>query len=50
MKVVWSRRAAEHLNAIRDYIEQDNSDAAERIAQRIRETAGQEECWAPGSL
>lgn len=35
MKVVWSRRAVEHLGKIREYIEEDDPAAAERVAQRI---------------
>ena len=37
MKVVWSRRAAAHLIAIQEYIEQDSQDAAQRVAERILE-------------
>jgi toxin ParE1/3/4 len=35
MTVVWSRRAVEHLSKIREYIEEDDPAAAERVAQRI---------------
>ena len=35
MKIVWTRRAIRHLEAIREYIGQDNPNAAERVAQRI---------------
>jgi len=38
MKLIWSRRAVEHLTAIREYIEHDNPDAAERVAARIIES------------
>lgn len=41
MKIVWSRRAAAHLVAIREYVEQDNPEAAGRLARRIREAVEQ---------
>lgn len=37
MKIVWSRRALAHLSALRDYIAEDNPQAAEAIAERILE-------------
>ena len=37
MTVVWSRRAVEHLTAIRDYIAEDNPTAAQEVATRILE-------------
>jgi toxin ParE1/3/4 len=40
MRIVWSRRAAAHLTAIRDYIDEDNPEAAERVARRIRDVVG----------
>lgn len=40
MRIAWSRRAAAHLVAIRDYIEEDNPEAAERVARRIRDAVG----------
>jgi plasmid stabilization system protein ParE len=41
MRSVWSRRAAGHLVAIREYIEQDNAKAAELVALRIRDAVRQ---------
>jgi toxin ParE1/3/4 len=41
MKISWSRRAAEHLAAIRKYIEEDNPEAAQRVALRIIECVRQ---------
>lgn len=41
MRIVWSRRAAAHLVAIREYIEQDNAKAAELVALRIRDAVQQ---------
>lgn len=35
MTVVWSPRAVRHLVQLREYIEQDNPDAAARTARRI---------------
>ena len=35
MKIVWSRRAIRHLVKLRDYIAQDNPDAAAYVAARI---------------
>jgi toxin ParE1/3/4 len=35
MKIVWSRRAIRHLIKLRDYIAQDNPDAAADIAARV---------------
>ncbi len=34
MRIVWSRRAAAHLVAIREYIEHDNPEAAEGVARQ----------------
>jgi toxin ParE1/3/4 len=39
MKVVWSRRALQHLVSVRDYIAMDNPRAAAEIASRILEAA-----------
>ena len=41
MKIVWSRRAIRHLVAVRDYIAQNNPEAAAEIAAKILETVGQ---------
>jgi toxin ParE1/3/4 len=41
MRIVWSRRAVEHLNAIRGYIERDDPGAAERVARHVAECVGQ---------
>ncbi len=35
MKIDWTPRAVRHLEAIREYIGQDNPKAAERVARRI---------------
>ena len=35
MKIVWSRRAIRHLTQIRDHIEKDNPQAAQKVAMRI---------------
>lgn len=35
MRVVWSRRALRHLQALREYIAQDNPASAQRVAQRV---------------
>jgi toxin ParE1/3/4 len=35
MKIEWSRRAAQHLAAIRSYIGKDSPKSAERVAARI---------------
>jgi toxin ParE1/3/4 len=35
MRIVWSRRALRHLRHLRDYIAQDNPDAAPRVAERL---------------
>jgi len=35
MKVVWSRRAIRHLEAVQDYIAGDNQKASQRVAQLI---------------
>jgi plasmid stabilization system protein ParE len=40
MRVRWSRRSREHLVDIREYIRQQNGDAAERVRLRIIETVG----------
>ncbi len=37
MKVAWSRRAVNHLTAVRDYIARENPEAARQIAARILE-------------
>jgi toxin ParE1/3/4 len=37
MKIVWSRRAVNHLTAVRDYIAKENPEAAGQIAARILE-------------
>jgi toxin ParE1/3/4 len=37
MKLVYSVRSLRHLHAIRDYIAQDNPEAAEKVIERIRE-------------
>jgi addiction module RelE/StbE family toxin len=54
MKISWSRRAAEHLAAIRKYIEEDNPEAAQRVALRIieclRQLAGQPMMGRPGRV
>jgi hypothetical protein len=36
MKLIYSRRSLRHLQAIRDYVAQDNPEAADRTVQRIR--------------
>jgi toxin ParE1/3/4 len=41
MRILWSRRAVAHLVAIREYIEQDNMKAAERVALRIQDVVRQ---------
>ena len=41
MRIVWSRRAAAHLVAIREHIEHDNPEAAEGVARRIRDAVRQ---------
>jgi len=38
MRIVWSRRAVQHLTAIRSYIAKDNPGAAQRVAARILES------------
>jgi toxin ParE1/3/4 len=38
MKLVWSRRAVQHLAEIRSYIAKDNPQAAQRVAARILES------------
>jgi len=35
MRIIWSRRALRHLRHLRDYIAQDNPDAAVGVAERI---------------
>jgi addiction module RelE/StbE family toxin len=35
MKIAWSRRAIRHLVQLRDYIAEDNPDAAAHVAARI---------------
>ena len=35
MKIIWSRRAIRHLAKVRDYIAQDNPDAAADIAAQV---------------
>jgi toxin ParE1/3/4 len=35
MKIEWSRRAVQHLAAIRNYIGKDSPESAERLAARI---------------
>ena len=35
MRIVWSRRALRHLRQLRDYIAQDNPDAAARVAETL---------------
>lgn len=37
MKIKWTPTAASHLEAIQDYIAQDNPAAAYRVAQTIRQ-------------
>lgn len=37
MRIVWSRRAVQHLEAIRSYIAKDHSQAARGVAARILE-------------
>lgn len=37
MKIVWTRRAVRHFEALREYIAQDNP-AARRVGQRIIES------------
>jgi len=37
MRVVWSRRALDHLEAIQDYIAQDSPAAAYQLALKVRE-------------
>lgn len=39
MRVVWSRRAIADLVGIRQYIEQDQPEAARRVAERILRSA-----------
>jgi toxin ParE1/3/4 len=38
MRVVWSRRAVQHLAEIRSYIARDHPQAAQRVAARILES------------
>jgi toxin ParE1/3/4 len=38
MKIVWSRRAVQHLAQIRSYIARDHPQAAQRVAARILES------------
>ena len=38
MKIIWSRRAVQHLAEIRSYIAKDHPQAAPRIAARILES------------
>jgi toxin ParE1/3/4 len=38
MKIVWSRRAVQHLAEIRSYITKDHPQAAPRVAARILES------------
>ena len=40
MKIVWSPRAAGHLEQIRDYIAEDDPAAAARIAEKILAAVG----------
>jgi toxin ParE1/3/4 len=35
MTIVWSRRAVRHLEALRNYIAEDNPKSAQRLVQRI---------------
>jgi addiction module RelE/StbE family toxin len=37
MKIVWSRRAIQHLTHVREYIAKDSPKAAQEIATRILE-------------
>lgn len=39
MKIIWSPTAERNLDAIWEYIAQDNLDAADRIAERLRSAA-----------
>jgi toxin ParE1/3/4 len=54
MKIVWSRRAIRHLEALRDFIARDNPKAAERVARQILESvellANQPQIGRPGRL
>lgn len=38
MQIVWTRKALQHLGAIRAYIERDKPEAARAVAAAIRET------------
>jgi toxin ParE1/3/4 len=38
MKIVWSRRAVQHLEEIRNYIATDHPQAARRVAAQILES------------
>ena len=38
MRIVWSRRAVQHLAEIRSYIARDHPQAAQRVAARILES------------
>ena len=40
MRIVWSRRAVQHLEAIRSYIAKDHPQAARGLAARILEGVG----------
>jgi len=38
MRIVWTRKALQHLADIQTYIEQDKPEAARRVADTIRKT------------
>ncbi|MGA9794584.1 MAG: type II toxin-antitoxin system RelE/ParE family toxin [Rhizomicrobium sp.] len=39
MKIIWSNTAERNLDAIWEYIAQDNLDAADRMIERLRQAA-----------
>lgn len=54
MKVVWSRRAVQHLVALREHIERDSEENAALVAQRILDATAllqsQPEMGRPGRV